>query len=140
VVLIYFGYTFCPDICPTNLAFIANAFKELGPKDLQRVRVLFVGVDPGRDTPERLKEYTGYFHPNILGVTGSPEALAAAARLYGAAYRRVDQGDSAMGYAVDHSAYTYVVGADGKLARTLDHATPPARIVEAIRDTLRGAP
>ncbi len=139
VVLIYFGYTSCPDICPTNLAFIANALKELDAADLDRVRILFVGVDPQRDTLERLKEYTGYFHPNVLGVTGTPAALAAVAGLYGAAYRRVEQGDSALGYVVDHSAFTYVVGPDGKLARTLDHATPPGQIAVAIRAALHPA-
>jgi protein SCO1/2 len=133
VVLIYFGYTWCPDVCPTNLAFIANALKMLSPQDLEEVLVLFVGVDPERDTPERLKEYAGYFHPRVLGVTGTPEELAAVAGLYGAAYRRADGAGSAMGYMVDHSAYTYVLNPAGRLVRTLDHATAPAEILAAIR-------
>jgi protein SCO1 len=133
VVLIYFGYTWCPDICPKNLAFIANALKMLSPQELEGVQVLFVGVDPERDTPERLKEYAGYFHPRVLGVTGTPEELATVAGLYGAAYRRADETRSAMGYMVDHSAYTYVLNPAGHLVRTLDHATPPAEIVAAIR-------
>ena len=133
MVLIYFGYTWCPDVCPTNLAFIANALKMLSPQELEEVQVLFVGVDPDRDTPERLKEYAGYFHPRVLGVTGTPEELAAVAGLYGAAYRRADGAGSAMGYMVDHSACTYVLNPAGHLVRTLDHATPPAEIVAAIR-------
>jgi protein SCO1/2 len=140
VVLIYFGYTWCPDICPTNLAFIANALKSLTPEELDQVRVLFVSVDPERDDPARLAEYTAYFHPSILGVTGTPEQLAAAARLYGAAYRRTEQSGSAMGYLVDHSAYTYVVDPEGRLVATLDHATPSDAIAAAIRRHLRVAP
>lgn len=136
VVLIYFGYTWCPDICPTNLAFIANALKTLSPKELAQVQVLFVSVDPQRDDPARLAEYTGYFHPKIRGVTGTPEEIAAAAQLYGAAYRRAEQGASAMGYMVDHSAYTYVVDPTGRLVRTLDHATPPDQIAAVIREAL----
>ncbi len=136
VVLIYFGYTWCPDICPTNLAFIANALKDLTPEELAQVQVLFVSVDPERDDLARLAEYTAYFHPGILGVTGTPEELAAAARLYGAAYRRTEQDGSAMGYLVDHSAYTYVVDPLGRLVATLDHATPSDAIAAVIRRTL----
>ena len=140
VVLIYFGYTWCPDICPTNLAFIASALKSLSPHELARVQVLFVSVDPGRDDVQRLARYTAYFHPQILGLTGTPAEIAAAARLYGAAYRRSEQADSAMGYTVDHSSYTYVVDPQGRLARTLDHATPPDRIAAAIRALLAEVP
>ncbi|WP_295427647.1 SCO family protein [uncultured Thiodictyon sp.] len=136
VVLIYFGYTWCPDICPTNLAFIAAALKALTPEELARVQVLFISVDPQRDDPRRLARYAGYFHPRIRGVTGSADQLAAAARRYGAAYRRVEQSDSALGYLVDHSAYTYLVDPRGALVQTLDHATPPPVITAAIRKLL----
>jgi protein SCO1/2 len=140
VVLIYFGYTWCPDICPTNLAFIAGALKMLTPQELERVQVLFVSVDPERDTPERLAQYTAWFHPRIRGLTGSPERIAAAAKLYGAAYRRVDGAGSAMAYLVDHSASTYAVDPEGRLRRTLDHATPPDTIVALVRELLTGEP
>lgn len=136
VVLVYFGYTWCPDICPTNLAFIAMALRELSPDELARVRVLFVSVDPERDDVHRLAEYTAHFHPNILGVTGTPEQVAHAASLYGAAYRRTEQIDTAMGYLVDHSAYTYLLDPSGHLVRTLDHATAPSEILAAIRSLL----
>jgi protein SCO1 len=136
VVLIYFGYTWCPDICPTNLAMIASALKALAPDELSRVRVLFVSVDPGRDDVQRLAKYAGYFHPNILGLTGTPEQLAEAAKHYGAYYRRVDQPDSAMGYMMDHTASTYVVDRQGRLVHTFDHATPSSQILAVIRDLL----
>jgi protein SCO1/2 len=136
VVLIYFGYTWCPDICPTNLAIISLALKQLTPAEREQVQVLFVSVDPERDSVDRLKAFAEYFNPDILGVTGSEDQIAAAARLYGAAYRRSGQSGSAMGYTVDHSSYTYLVDRDGDLAETLDHATPAERIVEAIRSQL----
>ena len=136
VVLVYFGYTFCPDICPTNLVYIANALRSLQPTELKRTRVLFVSVDPERDTPERLAGYVAYFHPNILGLTGTPEQLAEVAGRYGAAYRRVDDSGSAMGYLIDHSAFTYVVDPSGRLVETLGHASPPETIRAAIRKAL----
>lgn len=136
VVLLYFGYTWCPDICPTNLVLIAGALKALTPEELERVQVLFVSVDPERDSVERLAEYSGYFHPKIVGLTGTPEQIAAVAKLYGAAYRRTELPDSAMGYVVDHSAYSYLIDPRGRLVRSLDHATPSAQIVAAIREQL----
>jgi protein SCO1/2 len=136
VVLVYFGYTWCPDICPLNLGYLTLALNSLEPEERERVQVLFISVDPERDTPERLREYTAYFAPEILGLTGSPRQLASTAALYGAAYRRGEEGSSAMGYSVDHSAFTYLIDATGNLKQTLDHATPPERIAAAIRSQL----
>jgi protein SCO1 len=140
VVLIYFGYMACPDICPTNLVYIANALRSLQPAELERTRVLFVSVDPERDDPGHLANYVAYFHPNILGLTGTPEQLAQVAKRYGAAYRRVDDSGSAMGYLVDHSAFTYVVDPSGRLVQILGHASPPETIQVAIRTALGTEP
>ncbi|MGB5834296.1 MAG: SCO family protein [Thiohalocapsa sp.] len=136
VVLIYFGYTWCPDICPTSLAIISLALKQLTADERGQVRVLFVSVDPDRDTVDRLKTFAEYFDPAILGITGSAQQIADVARRYGAAYRLSGQGDSAMGYMVDHSSYTYVIDRDGRLVETLQHATPAERLVEVIRSQL----
>lgn len=133
VVLLYFGYTWCPDICPTNLALLALALRGLTPAERAGVQVLFVSVDPARDSIPRLAEYSAYFHPDILGLTGSDAQIALAAARYGAAYRRVEQPDSAMGYAVDHSANTYVIDPAGRLVETLAHATPAEQVQAAIR-------
>lgn len=133
VVLLYFGYTWCPDICPLNLGYLTMALDSLRPQERERVQVLFVSVDPERDTPRRLTEYTAFFAPDILGATGTEEQVARAAGLYGAAYRRVEGTSSAMGYAVDHSAYTYLVDQDGRLRQSLEHATPADQIASAIR-------
>lgn len=140
VVLIYFGYTTCPDICPTNLAFIAAALRELSPEELGRVQVLFISVDPERDDLPRLADYAAYFHPNVLGITGTPQQVSEVAALYGAAYHRAEQENSALEYLVDHSAFTYLVDASGRLVRTLDHATPAAEIRAAIEELLQSDP
>jgi protein SCO1 len=136
VVLLYFGYTACPDICPTNLAIIAYALKQLAPAERAGVQVIFVSVDPARDDPDRLAEYAAYWDPAFLGVTGTAAAVAAAARQYGAAYRIVEQSDSAMGYLVDHSAFTYVIDPNGTLVATLPHATPAAELGALLRRLL----
>mgnify|MGYP000967679565 FL=1 len=86
VVLLYFGYTYCPDVCPTSLAATAEALKALNPDELARVAVILVSVDPKRDTPARLKEYAEFFHPAMVGVTGTPEEIAAVAKRYGVFY------------------------------------------------------
>ncbi len=137
-VLLYFGYTWCPDVCPTNLGFIAQALEGMGVDERRRVKVLFVSVDPERDDPKRLADYAGFFAPEVIGVTGSAGQVARTAALYGAAYRRVEVPESATGYLVDHSAYTYLIDPAGRLAGRLDHATPPSQIVEAVRVLLAG--
>jgi protein SCO1/2 len=136
VVLIYFGYTWCPDICPTNLAILALALRQLTDAEREGVQVLFVSVDPARDTLDRLRQYTRFFHPGIIALTGTDAEVAAAAERYGAAYQRAEDSGTAMGYLVDHSAYTYLVDQEGRLVDTLDHATPAEQIVERVRSLL----
>jgi len=136
LVLVYFGYTYCPDICPTALAATAEGLKLLTPDELARVAVIFISVDPERDTPARLKEYAEFFHPAIVGVTGTPEELAAIARRYGVFYARQSVETAGGGYVVDHTSDTYVVGADGKLDGKIAHATPPEQVAAEIRKRL----
>jgi protein SCO1 len=133
VILLYFGYTQCPDICPTSLSLMAQALNELTPEELARVVGLFVSVDPKRDTTARLAEYVGYFHPNFIGLTGTPEAVAAAAKLYGAQYSFTDADDSAMGYIVNHSATIYLIDQAGVLRFAFPHGTSPETMLGAIR-------
>jgi protein SCO1/2 len=132
VVLLYFGYTSCPDICPTSLGFTSQALSMLDKAELDKVQVLFITVDPERDTLDKLKSYTAYFHPSILGLSGTPEEIAKVAKSYGAVYAKQETG-SAGGYVVDHSAYTYVIAPDGSLFKSLDHGTPAPQVIEAIR-------
>ena len=135
VVLLFFGYTFCPDVCPTNLALMAQALNALSEEELKRVQGVFVSVDPARDTIDKLAAYTNHFHSAIAGVTGSPDAVARVAGQYGAVYRKVE-GESEGGYLVDHSSNTYVVAPDGSLHATLPHAAPPQQILNVTRELL----
>ena len=135
VVLIYFGYTFCPDICPTSLALMTQALNELSEPELARVQPIFISVDPDRDTPEKLYKYTDYFHKSILGATGTSGNIADVAGRYGAVYRKVE-GESEGGYLVDHTSVIHVVSTDGVLSTSLPHGTAPTKILEAIRTQL----
>lgn len=136
VVLVYFGYTYCPDICPTSLAATAEGLKLLSPEELARVAVIFVSVDPERDTPARLKEYGEFFHPAIVGVTGSADEVAAIARRYGVFYARQPVATAGGGYVVDHTSDTYVVAPDGRLDGKIPHAAPPEQVAAEIRKRL----
>lgn len=113
--LVFFGYTYCPDVCPTTLNNIAETMSDLGPL-AERVQPLFVTVDPARDTPAVLAAYTAAFDPRILGLTGSPDQISTVAEEFGARYfRREVDGD----YFVDHTATVYVIGPDGILRSSL---------------------
>ena len=136
VVALYFGYTQCPDICPTSLGYLSLALGQLSPGELAEFQGLFVSVDPKRDTLQRLKDYGEYFHPAILGITGSVDEIDDVVKQYGAAYR-VTQSNSQMGYIVDHSADTYLIDRQGKLGKVLPHGTAPADVLAEIRKLLK---
>lgn len=132
LVLLQFGYTYCPDICPTSLALLAQALDALTPEERARVQALFVSVDPERDDVARLAEYTAFFHSGILGLTGPLPRLAELTSRYGAVFARVESA-SAGGYVIDHTALTYLVDAEGRLVASLPHATPPEQLAAEIR-------
>ncbi len=111
-VAIFFGYTFCPDVCPMTLAKLASARAELGDRG-KGLAIVLVTVDPERDTPERLAEYTRAFGDDVLGLTGSPEDIAAVASSFGIFYER-REGDTEGGYLVDHSATITVLDREGR--------------------------
>ena len=135
VVAIYFGYTFCPDVCPTSLVALAQAFTELTPAELDKTKGLFISVDPQRDTLEVLKIYVPYFHPSITGLRGSEAQIAEIATRYGVRYMK-QKANSDGQYPVDQSSFTYLIGPDGKLAASLPHGTLPPEIVAKIRALL----
>jgi protein SCO1/2 len=136
LVLVYFGYTYCPDICPTSLAATAAALNLLTPEEAAQVAVIFISVDPQRDTPARLKEYAAFFHPVMIGVTGTPDNLAEIAGRYGAFYAH-QKVDSAGGYVVDHTADTYVVGRSGRLLTKIPHGAAADWVAREIRQGLQ---
>ncbi|MEO5336849.1 MAG: SCO family protein [Magnetospirillum sp. WYHS-4] len=132
--LIFFGYTFCPDVCPTSLGLVAEALDTLGP-DAEKVVPVFVSVDPARDTPAHLKEYVKKFHPRLRGLTGSPDQVARAAKAYKAFYAKAAGGDD-KDYLIDHSALLYLMGPDGKFRAFFSHGTPGAEMAQRIKELL----
>ena len=135
VVLIYLGYTFCPDICPTNLALMTQALNAMTEEELARLQGVFISVDPERDTLERLAAYTDYFHPSIVAVTGVVNDSPPISTQYGAAYRKIE-GESRGGYLIDHASKTDGIAPDGSLHATLPHATPAREILRVTRQLL----
>jgi cytochrome oxidase Cu insertion factor (SCO1/SenC/PrrC family) len=123
LMLVYFGYTFCPDACPTALQDMSRAIDLLGAKG-DAVQPIFITVDPARDTVEQMKLYASNFHPRLIALTGTPEQIAAAAKAYRVYY---EKGKSTAGgsddYLMDHTAFIYLMGRDGKY---LSHFPPGA--------------
>lgn len=132
VVVVYFGYTLCPDICPTTLGFLGAALKQLEDSELDNIRGIFISVDPDRDTLEHLDNYAKYFHNDLIGATERKEVIDDIIHRYGAAYRMVKTASS-LGYLVDHSAGIYFIDKEGKLAKSLPHGTLPGEMVEILR-------
>jgi protein SCO1/2 len=128
--LIYFGFTYCPDICPTDLQQMGLAVDRLGPPG-EAVQPIFITVDPQRDTPEHLKDYMPLFHPRFVGLTGDAAAIKDAARAYRTYYARVDLDKS--DYTVDHSAFIYLMGRKGEYLGFF----PPGTSAELLFGTLQ---
>ena len=136
VVALYIGYASCPDVCPTALAVMTQAFRALDEKEREDVAGIFISVDPERDTPEKLNTYVKFFSPMITGVTGGKKEIDQIVKQYGAFYRKVDMNDSAMGYAVDHSSRIYLINTKGKLYKPLSHNSSPSDVLLEIRTLL----
>lgn len=134
--LISFGYTFCPDVCPTTLAEMAAVLGALGP-DADRLQAIFITVDPERDTASMLRSYVRFFDPRIIGLSGSPALVRRAADHFGVRYEQVrEPGAPADQYAVDHSVGMFLLGADGRYLRRFAYAMPAAEIVGRIREIM----
>lgn len=139
LVVLFFGYTHCPDVCPTTLSDMDAALKSMPPEAADKVQVLFVTVDPERDTPEVLKAYVPYFNSGFLGLYGSPAEVARAAKDFRIVYRRhVEPGAS--GYLVDHSAGSYVLDGHGRLRLYLPYGHPVADIAADLLTLLKADP
>jgi protein SCO1/2 len=131
VVVVSFGYTHCPDVCPTTLADLASAVKKLGA-DASRVQVLFVTVDPKRDTPELLRQYVPAFSPDFLGLWGSAEATEKVTRDFHV-YAQERPGKTPESYTVDHSAQTFVFDREGRIRLVIAYASTPEAIASDLR-------
>ena len=141
VVLLFFGYTSCPDVCPMTLSVLSNVFSKLEAQEQEKVTALFVSLDPDRDTPELLRKYTDYFHPNIIGVTDRIEVINQIAEDYGVAYERKNISSSPIGYVINHTLDLLVIDAQGHLLDTrIEPATSTEDIVAYIRNLLGNHP
>jgi protein SCO1/2 len=128
--LVFFGYTHCPDVCPTTLFDVSEVLRRLGP-DADKTAALFITVDPERDTPDTLKDYLGSFDPHLHGITGAPDAVAAVAKEYRVYYKKVptENGD----YSMDHTAIVYLMDKNGRFVAPFSLRRTP----EASADDLR---
>lgn len=138
LVLIFFGYTFCPDICPTELATLSRLLHSLD-RDADKVTALFITVDPERDTAAKLKQYVPFYSKRLIGLTGSRQAIDQVTRAYHVQYRIHPHKPSDRHYLVDHSASLYVVSPEGKLTQIIPFGLPYEHIENVVRQQLSRA-
>ena len=133
VVLLYFGFTFCPDVCPMDLAQMARALRALGARASQ-VQPIFVTLDPERDKPALLRRYVRSFHPSILALTGTEAQVRQVARSFKVYSERVP--DDRGGYTIAHAAFTFVIGRDNRYREIIPPGTPAGRIAAVLEEAL----
>lgn len=136
LVPMYFGYTYCPDACPTSLTLIAAAMNELESELSEKITPVLVSVDPDRDNLEHLADYTAYFHPRMLGLTGSREQIDQVVKQYGAIYVLHKTSAEDQDYLVDHSSRIYLLDSTGRLLALLPVGVGLQELVETMRDAL----
>ena len=140
--LIFFGYTFCPDVCPADLAIISQALDALGPA-ARKITPVFITIDPQRDTVAQMAEYVANFHKSFVGLTGTPEQIKAAAKAYRVYYARPDISKNKNGkkdsadYVMDHSAITFLMGPDGNYISHFPHGTRPDAMAAKLRTLVK---
>lgn len=127
--LVFFGFTFCPDVCPTDLQTIGTALNALGAAG-RRVQPIFITLDPERDTAEVLARYVRHFHPRFLGLTGTADEIALAAQAFGAIHVKLATRDG--GYSLDHTAFTYLLGPDARFRAAFAHGIEPGQLAAGI--------
>lgn len=134
--LVYFGFTHCPDICPTSLLLMDSALKGLGEK-AKKVTPIFITLDPERDTPEAVGQYVSHFNDRMVGLSGTPEQVARAAEAFKVYYRKVEDPQSAMGYVVDHSGFMYLMGPDGAYITHFPHSISEQSLTDGLNAAIR---
>ena len=132
--LVFFGYTYCPDVCPTELQVISAALDSLGPK-ADAIQPVFITVDPQRDTPEVMKQYVGNFHPRLMGLTGTPDEIASVAKAYRVFFSRVEN-SAPDTYLMDHSTITYLMDPQGKFLKHFSYSTDSAALAKALEEAV----
>lgn len=135
LVLIYFGYTFCPDVCPATLGQVNQAMKKLGSK-AEDIQLIMISLDPERDTPAKLEEYVAHFNPTFLGITGTQEQVDTVASLYGIFYEK-KEGSAASGYLIDHTATLMVIDREGYLKLVFPFGVTADEIADDLKYMLK---
>lgn len=138
--LIYFGYTFCPDVCPTSLSVVAGAMDKLEPAVADKLVPVLITVDPARDTPAVMKDYAAAFHPRMVGLTGTPEQVAVtmkAFKVYAARAKAPNGQNDDATYTVDHSSILYLMGPDGRFVAHFPHGTSADDLAAALKKHLK---
>ncbi|PFG58570.1 protein SCO1/2 [Vibrio sp. ES.051] len=139
--IVYFGFTRCPDVCPTSLAMLAGALNQIDDAQKTRLRPMFISLDPERDEADASAQYAHYFHPMIEGLSAPLDVTTPLAHKYGVIFRKTDLEGSELKYTLDHSSYFYFLKPDGTLITKVPHTLTPAPIVEAISKlTVEGNP
>lgn len=137
--LVFFGYTFCPDVCPTELQVMTAALDQLGPL-ADRIQPIFVSIDPERDTPQVLKAYVGNFGPRLIGLTGTSAEVASIARAYRVYYAKAANAGSSTDYLMDHSSIIYLMGPDGHFVTHMAYTTDAAKLAQELKERLAASP
>ncbi|WP_428772617.1 SCO family protein [Vibrio sp.] len=135
--IVYFGFTRCPDVCPTSLAMLAGALQQLDTKLTQQLWPIFISLDPERDAPDAAHQYAQYFDSRIDGLSASLNITTPLAHKYGVIFRKTELENSELGYTLDHSSYFYFLEPDGTLITKVPHTLSPAPLVAAIQTVLK---
>lgn len=138
VSVVFFGYTHCPDVCPATLLNLGKALKTLSEEEKALVRAVFIAIDHDRDTPEKVNKYTRFFHPEIIGLTGNREEIAAATKAFMVPFEKGKQ-NAKGNYIMNHGTYLYIMRPDGELGELISHKSSPEEIVAALRKWTRWA-
>lgn len=134
--LIFFGFTYCPDVCPSELQVMSAALDQLGP-EADRIQLIFITIDPARDTPEAMKIYVSNFHPRMVGLTGSAEDIAAVAKAYRVYYAKAKGAENSPDYLMDHSIILYLMGPDGKFVKHFTYGTEAKALADGLREVIK---
>lgn len=134
--LVYFGFTSCPMICPTDMSDITLALNSLDENQLAKIQPIFISVDPKRDTPEKIKEFISSFHPKFIGLTGTKEQVDTAEKAYKVYAKEIEE-EGKEDYTMDHSAYTYLMGTDGKYLAHFGHEQTADEIAAGLKTHLK---
>lgn len=137
--LVFFGFTYCPDICPTELQVMTAALDAMGPA-AEKIQPVFVSVDPERDTPEVMKAYVANFGPRLIGLTGTPEEIAAMAKAYRVYYAKAANQNAPGDYLMDHSSIIYLMGQDGSFVKHFAYTTDVEKLTSELKKAIAVSP